>query len=233
MKRHAPRRNARCELKRWVLLTAVGLLFPTHLCTAQKPGEWPHIQAFDKTFRFASQSDIYLNFRILDVRGNTAYVVECANPFAKEVAKDPRINELDWSGDFECRVGTPGARFLPNVQLLSESIHVTSFWETRARFWWNELTPDCINFPDWGGTRVFRLRHMVLTIQITNPKIVQPSPDSHRSFFHILRGLDVEISGKYDYTAKNSVAGLTNIAEPPPIDLDMPDGPRRCGSAPK
>jgi hypothetical protein len=214
-----------------LILSAVLAMGTTLTCTAQLNRSWPHIEAFDRKYVFESQDEIYLRFSILDLNRKIAYLVECANP----LARDARVNSEghDWSGDFECRVAKPGARFLPAVQLLAESTHVTSFWETRARFWWQELTPDCIDFPDWGGTRVFRLRHMRLTIQITNPKIVPPSPDSHESIVHALRGLNVEISGRYDRNANRSVAEMTSIAEPPPLDPDKPDGPLQCGSATK
>jgi len=211
------------------ILSAVLAMGTNVACGAQSNRNWPHIRAFDKRYGFDNQEGMYLQFPILALDGKIAYLVECANP----LARDPRVNGAgyDWSGDFECRVAKPGARFLPAVQLLAESTHVTSVWETRARFWWQELTPDCIEFPDWGGTRVFRLRHMRLTIQIANPRVVPPSPDSHKSSFHVLRGLNVEISGRYDRTANNPVAGKTSIAEPALLDPNNPDGPFQCGPA--
>ena len=217
--------------RRLLILSAFLAMGTNLVCGAQSNRSWPHIRPFDKKYVFENEGDIYLQFPILALDGKIAYRVECANPSAK----DPRVNVegFDWSGDFECRVGKPGSRFLPGVQLLAESIHVTSSWETRARFWWQELTPDCIDFPDWGGTRVFRLRHMRLTIKITNPKIVPPTPDSYKSSFHVLRGLNVEISGRYDENANRPVAGKTSIDEPPSLDPDKPDGPLQCGSAPK
>lgn len=219
-------------MTRRLLILSVFLAIAADLvCGAQSSRSWPRIKAFDKKYTFENQEDMYLQFPILTIDGKIAYFVECANP----LAKDPRVNGngYDWSGDFECRVYKPGARFLPAVQLLAESTHATRDWETRARFFWNELTPDCIDFPDWGGTRIFRFRHIRLTIQITNPKIALPTPDSHKSFFHALHGLDVEISGQYDGAANNAVAGVSKIAEPPPLDPDKPDGPLQCGSPPK
>lgn len=195
-------------------------------CVGQTNSSWPHIRDFDRKYSFGNQEDMFLQFPILTLGGNTAYRVECANPFVK----DPRFRSFDWSGDFECRVAKPEARSLPDVQLLAESTHVTAEWESRGRFWWNELTPDCIDFPDWGGTRVYRFRHMQITIRITNPNIVPPTPDSRKSHFHILRGLEVEVSGRYDEAAKRPVAGLTNIYEPPNFDLNDVDSPRQCGS---
>ena len=209
----------------WAVVISVG----SANCFAQARNGWPQIREFDRKYTFANQEGMFLQFPVFALDGETAYVVECANPFVK----DPRFKNFDWSGDFECRVAKPGARFLPDVQFLAESTQVTSDWESRGRFWWNELTPDCFGFPDWGGTRVYRFRHMRITIQITNPKIVLPSPDSRRSFFHILRGLSVEISGRYDGTADKPVAGLTRIPEPPTVDPDNADSPRQCGSPQK
>jgi hypothetical protein len=206
---------------------SIGAFLP---CCAQASHNWPHIRPFDHKYVFKTQEEMFLQFPILTVDGKTAYLVECASPFAK----NPRANAYDfaWSGDFECRVAKPRAWTLPSSQLLAESTQVTKEWESRAVFYWNELTPDCRDFPDWGATRVFRLRNMRLTIRITNPQIVPPN-GSHESLFEVLRGLDLEVSGRYDPTAKRLVAGLTNIGEPPLLDPNDPDGPRQCGAAPK
>jgi hypothetical protein len=212
-------------MKRLLLvLIAVLAVRADSVCFAQPRSTWPHIRGFDRKYSFEKQEDMFLQFPVSTLDGRTAYIVECGNPFAK----DPRMRKFDWSGDFECRVAKPGIAYLPDAQLLAGSTHVTSDWESRGRFWWNELTPDCISFPGWGGTRVYRFRHMRITIRITNPNV-----DPYRPSTHILQGLDVEISGRYDESANRPVAGLTNISEPRNTDPTDVDSHRQCGSLPK
>jgi hypothetical protein len=215
-----PSFQQRLEVKRiLVMLWAVLIATGAPNCVAQTRRDWPHVREFDRKYSFEKQEDMFLQFPVSALDWKTAYIVECGNPFAK----DPRMRNFEWSGDFECRVARPGIGYLPDAQLLIWSAQGTVEWESRGRFWWNELTPNCINFPDWGGTRVYRFRYMRITIRITNPKI-----DPYLSTLNTLQGLDVEISGRYDERANRSVAGLTRISEPPPIDSK--DGsPRQCG----
>jgi hypothetical protein len=188
-------------------------------CVAQAKSDWPHIREFDREYSFEKQEDMFLQFPVFTLDGKTAYIVECGNPFAK----DPRMRNFEWSGDFECRVARPGIGYLPDAQLLIRSTQEAAEWESRGRFWWTELTPDCIAFPDWGGTRVYRFRHMRITIRITNPKI-----DQNQGSLHILQGLDVEIRGRFDEAANRPVAGLTNVSEPPNLDPSDFYSPRQC-----
>jgi len=187
---------------------------------------WPHIRDFRTSFELTDPKAMFVEFPVLQQNGALAYRVQCASAFAT----DARMIQFVWSGDFECRVFVPGATRMPDVQLLATRSDDRPL-DTRGRFFWNQLTPACIGYPDWGGRRVFRFRNMKLTIQISDPKIVEPQSfiDTTKSGIP-LQALRLEITGEFDKTATRSVAGLASYKRPPPVDPKVPHGPLRCDS---
>ena len=174
---------------------------------------------------------MFLDFPIADLHGSPVYRVQCASPFAS----DERVHEFDWSGDFECRVFRPGSRSMPDIQLLADSSsRRLREWESRGRFYWNELVPDCIDYPNWGGTRTYQFRNMQMTIRISSPRIVPPTSfTDNKEFWMPLRGLRVDISGQYDPNASRAVGGPASDHPPPPLDPNAVYGPLQCGPPPK
>jgi hypothetical protein len=206
-------------------LAAIGSL------TAEQTPAWPHIHDFHRSFDFSDQASMFLDFPIVDVSGATVYRMQCTNPFAMNATD----SGFDWSGDFECRVFLPQARFMPDVQLLALTTSSTqSDWESRGRFFWNQLTPDCIGVPEWGGTRTYRFRHMRITIQISEPQIVPPkSFTDNKEFWTSLRGFHLDIAGHFDSAASPAVAGPAHTGQPPPLYPDVNNGPLQCGQRSK
>ncbi len=80
--------------------------------------------------------------------------------------------QFDYSGDFECRLFVPRARdWRSGWNLLSDvpehkRIEDYRDWDHRGRFLALQLTPSCLKYPDYGATRVFKLRGMRLVLSL-------------------------------------------------------------------
>ncbi len=215
------------DIRRVTWLFLMGCLSTT-FSVGQDVSSWPHIREFQQSFAFKDPQSMFIGFPIVDLTGTIVYQVQCASPFSR----DPRVRQFDWSGDFECRVFVPGANHMPEVQLLANtpSRNQREF-ESRGRFFWNQLTPECVAYPDWGGRRTYRFRRMKLTIVISDPDIVSPKSFTGTPTIDVaLLALRVEIRGEFDRTASHSVGGPASVLEPTPVQPGVTGGPLNCAA---
>src|SRR5207245_11632673 len=78
-------------------------------------------------------------------------------------------HDFAYSGDFECRLSSVGNRDRYST-LLTEDAHQSRDWESRGRFFAQNLRGSCASIPDFGAVRKFKLRGMDLTLKIINPR---------------------------------------------------------------
>jgi hypothetical protein len=204
--------------------TALAFVF---LACARHPADaasWPTIQPFDQSFTFKSPQEMYLRLPIKDVMGKDAYIVECASP----LASDERVRGFPYSHDFECRVALPDAKSLPDTQLLALDANIVKEWQSRGGFWWSELMPACQDYPFWGTTRVFRLRHMRITITLSDIDMVPAVKKTDADPYYRLRGLKVSLHGEVDNKANRVFGGYTRYAEPYLMNENEPRGYLNC-----
>lgn len=174
-------------------------------------GTWPSVKPVDKTAlmvlpdidnpnRFEQQS----GSRTIDVvvvtpRDIPIYKIECGTP--------DRSNGhvFEYSGDFQCRM-IPWGKESSSSDLLSEVPKSTHDWQSRARFFANEVLGLCGSVPDFGRVRTFRLRGMKITLTMSNVE----ADESGR--VPTLREFDFRVAITPDPTA------VSHIAEPPVVD---------------
>jgi hypothetical protein len=127
-----------------------------------------------------------VNVMVKSVRGRPAYKIQCRSSSYGDA-------EFEYSGDFECRMVPVGA-VTKYSTLFTEDPNQSRDWESRARFFSADLRGDCARIPEFGAVRHFKLRGMVVTLQVLHPTFgpnglldsltlkvaVQPSPSSQQ-----------------------------------------------------
>jgi hypothetical protein len=184
------------SLNRALAIRVVCILVGAASPTAAQGAHWPTIQPVDVTRTYdvsgRRAADTPLRLIVRDVSGSPAYRLECHNG---DYDVDSEIN---YSGDFQCALFALRGRSPTSWNLLatSDSVQQDSDWMNRGRMLAWQLHAECGDVPDYGRTRRFRLRHMLLTIQFKNIRwsagrrpldpgldgftvSVQASPDPH------------------------------------------------------
>ncbi len=124
---------------------------------------YPTVRELRRTFdvQAVDRSDVRLTVKSRD--GNPLYELQCHSAGYTGDA------DFDYSGDFECRLSSVGGQNVYST-LLTEDSHQSRDWESRGRFFASDLRGACALIPEFGATRTFRLRGMILTLQITNQR---------------------------------------------------------------
>lgn len=168
---------------------------------------WPAIKPIKKRVHFTDHEGAKL--QIMGVDGNPLYLLEChLKPLDELYDKDPSFN---YSGVLDCRLTPVHPEAVGYSTLLTEETHQTSD-TTRARFSSRELFGKCADYPEWGRVRHFRLRGMVLTLEV---KDIQMTPNGDD-----IEGLDLKVTVTSDPTAIAEIAEPTKYAYPPLIHPD-------------
>lgn len=141
-------------------ITIVGALVLSSICFAQAVTHWPRVRPEDKSFHVSlPAADPGVKMAIKDQSGREIYEIACgtyATPFGA----------FDYSGEFECMLQSiPSSSY---STLFTEYTNQDRDWESRARFFANEIAPPCGEIPDFGLNRTFRLRGMKVTLAMSN-----------------------------------------------------------------
>ncbi|HSM84809.1 MAG TPA: hypothetical protein VLT16_01600 [Candidatus Limnocylindrales bacterium] len=229
--------------KKLVLALLLSQVFPVPVVPAQEPAgaranqtpehageghgssaKWPAIRPFHKSYWFHTPQDMYVHDFIRDASGARIYEIECSTPFTAQV-KD---SVFSWSGQFECRIGIPGARNLPESQLLVENHNADREWMSRGRFFANQLTGRCASYPEYGRARHFYLRRMAVTLLLSDIGLRQTGKDPSKDFKYDLRSFRLDIDVRPDNGAQRSVAGPSRYKEPAPVSASQPGAELKC-----
>jgi len=130
-------------------------------CLGAQP--YPAVRPIERTFSVPDVRNADVSVVIQSHDGISLYRLQC-HPAG--YSDDPGF---DYSGDFECRL-TSAADHDTYSTLLTEDPHQSRDWESRARFFSNDLRGRCALVPEFGAKRTFRLRQMQLTLQVIDPK---------------------------------------------------------------
>lgn len=176
----------------WLLFA---ILLPSS-CAAQK---WPAVAPVERSYHVQlPTADPQVELTIKDPSGKPAYKVECGT-------KDSTIKDFDYSGDFECRLVSLYEPMKYST-LFTENPKQDRDWESRARFFSNELAKPCSEIPDFGDVRSFRLRGMKVVLGMHNIVFAEQGKDK------MLKSFDFQIS------VEDDLGATTAIAQPPVVD---------------
>lgn len=170
--------------------------------------KWPIIKNSSISIDFSEQGPRSYNYLITDSNGVPVYLLE-----SYLSAYDFENPDYEYSGDFECRL-TPLYEKTSGVNLLTYTQNQIRSWENRGRFLLNEMQNKKAENIGWGRRRSFRLRGMIISLEITDYKIEeQPNkpkwaiPGRHRigtlSFKATFRN-DASIKDSIDEESKYS-----------------------------
>jgi hypothetical protein len=184
-----PYRNARDW---WAMkkLALIGLPLWVSCSAAGSQHRFHEIQPLQREIRVPNVSKADVRIKIRGNSGKPLYLLEC---HSAGYNRDP---SFDYSGDFECRL-TDLINRASFSTLLTEDEKQSRDWESRGRFFLRSITGKCAQIPQFGSRRSFRLRGMVITLQIRNPII---GPDI------LLKSLSLAVSVRPDAGAKRQIA---------------------------
>jgi len=156
------------------------------ICAAGE--SYPSVKSFERTFIVPDVRKANVVTEIRSTQGTPLYKLQC---HSAGYTGDP---EFDYSGNFECRLSLVAGRNTYST-LLTEDRNQSRDWESRGRFFADDLRGKCAQLPQFGAVRSFELRGLTLTLRITNPTfthdgelrslhltvIVDPNPDARSS----------------------------------------------------
>jgi hypothetical protein len=127
--------------------------------------------------------------------GSPAYTIECGT-------LDTPTSSFAYSGEFECLLQTVPPNYSFSTYF-TENPHQDRDWESRARFFADEVADPCGEIPDFGRIRTFSLRGMKVTLTMSNITF------SSQGKGQTITAFDFLIRVENDSTA------TTQIAKPP------------------
>jgi hypothetical protein len=172
---------------------------------------WPKIAPLDKIIQLEDRKHEAFKIYIKDSNGKSIYVL------------DGRINCWDqdyvgfsFSGAFECRL-KPLYEAARHPTLLTDHQHMSTDWQSRGRFLWDELVDvHDQKIPEYGRLRHFRLREMVLTLNVKNLTVSHNNRTDSSQDEDRIQNLELEIIAKPDSTATSDIAEKTLYPCPVP-----------------
>jgi len=125
---------------------------------------WSPVQPITRTVQIENASRAQFVMPIQGMNGCALYTLTC---YGSE--SQPDSNNFIYDGDFECRLTEINGQNSRFSNLLTENLHQSRDWQSRARFFGSELQGACGEIPEFGRARNFLLRGMRISMQISNP----------------------------------------------------------------
>jgi hypothetical protein len=172
-----------------VLLSSVVWLSPLALAWAaqsNRTDDYPTVRPSAAVFSVPNVDRADVEYLIRSDKDQPIYKLQCHHAGFR---KDP---DFDYSGDFECRLNSVGNADQFST-MLTEDVRQSRDWQSRGRFLAASLHAPCSQIAHFGAVRDFRLRGMILTLEIVDPQFddattlksltlrveVRPDPSAH------------------------------------------------------
>jgi len=159
------------------------------------------VEAQNRVFEVPDVKHADVSFDIKSSKGTPVYRLQCHS--AEYSGED---HDFVYSGDFECRLSSVGHLDSVASTLLTEDAHQSRDWESRGRFFAQNLRGSCASIPDFGAVRKFKLRGMDLTLEIINPRF---APDG------TLQSLKLSVKVRPDASAVRPIAAVVPLPRGP------------------
>jgi hypothetical protein len=208
------------------VLLALSFVGCAVLSAATIPLDWPRVAPLSESFFFPDASKAGAKLYIRGINGEPIYVLEC-HTYGYE-----GNSKFDYSGDFECSLGSIYPVHDSYSTLLTYDPIQTRDWESRARVFAEELYEACADYPEYGRERNFRLRGMKLSfkfsdVQFTRDRLVGDRPRGSLA----LRSFRFDVQVVADPTAVSQIAEDVPFEEPPRANPDrLDDFSRSCST---
>jgi hypothetical protein len=148
-----------------------------------------------RTFSVPDVSKANVSVDLTSPDGTPIYKLQC---HSAGYDGDPGF---DYSGDFECRLSSI-AETETYSTLLTDDFKQSRDWQSRGRFFAQNLRGACARIPEFGPRRDFTLRGMQLKLEILDPKFKADGT---------LTNLRLAISVRPDLSATTPIAAIVPI----------------------
>ncbi len=170
---------------------------------------YPEVGPLQRTVEVPDVGKANVSVDIRSVDGTPLYRLQC---HSAGYTGDP---DFDYSGDFECRLSSISDHDTYST-LLTEDAHQSRDWESRGRFFSADLRGACAHIAEFGANRTFKLRGMILTLQITDPKFTDIDK---------LRSLKLTVTVRPDPDAQRPIAEAVPLPTGSPTECKLAGGP--------
>jgi len=153
------------------------------------------VTPLQRTFDVPDVAKANVSVEIKSAEGTSLYKLQCHS------AGYPGDPDFDYSGDFECRLSSVGNRDTYST-LLTEDPHQRRDWESRGRFFADNLRGECARIPEFGAARDFRLRGMKVTLRVIDPVFAADGK---------LSSLKLAVTVRRDPNARRSIAEVVPL----------------------
>lgn len=196
-------------------LYAISLIIWTILPNRSLAQSWPEIRETEVSVRFSAQYDQFeIKLPIHGEAGEVLYWVYCGGGKDKYLDSFYDRFDINYVGPLFCSLtdfeGPSEATWL--------SSDGSSIWHSRGQFHYRQLLGACGDYPEFGKVRNFKLRGMLITLEISDVNEVNKT----------IQDFLLTIKVTKDTTA------LTAQAEPPnylnPFITSTAPQPRGCGN---
>lgn len=175
------------------------------IALAVRAQPYPEIKPTVRTFHVAEGKRANVILFIRSKSSVPLYKLQCHHA---GYTGDPNF---DYSGDFECRLSSVGAKDQYSA-LLTEDVHQSRDWESRGRFFAEDLKGECAKIPQFGAKRDFKLRHMDLQLRITTPVFGNSGQ---------LKSLNLTVTVRPDPSANTPIAEAVPLPRSAPPDCQI------------
>lgn len=146
-----------------------GLLLMTNPAVQPTDSGWPVIQAVHAEYQFIMPQNVAADLPsftvyLKDSAGVSRYKFEC------HAGGYPDDSEMTWTGDFQCALFPYRGDTVTPVNLLAVDTHEEQSvdWHNRGRMIGAQLQGECLQYPEYGTLRHFRLRGMDVSLAYTD-----------------------------------------------------------------
>ncbi len=183
----------------WVAL--IGLASAVASAAGEADAKWPAIVPRSAEFVVNSASSDIVDWVIENTHADALYRVRCRGP-----GEDAGFT---FSGDWECRL-VPVHEKARYSSLFLHDPAATRDWQSRARFFAEQMTEPCSAIDGYGRTRSFRLRGMKISLEVVEPVTKKNHIVGTREQRAVLHGF------RFRMRVENDPSAAGEIAEPIP-----------------
>jgi hypothetical protein len=197
----------------FVLLFICSVGFKASDIYANGQNKWPSVTPLKRTFHFIDGKLIESKLTITGKDNSPLYLLECyLNAF------DKKDKTFDYTGAFECRLTPLYDDNYDHKNLLTDQNPQLRDWHSRGVFKIDEIQCKnvediCIEYPGYGKVRHFRLRGMLLSVEIKSFKIDHDSKTTNHLSGDRIKELELEITVTPDPNATSIIAEPVNLNE--------------------
>lgn len=205
-----------CGLRALALTVASLIPGAATLVNGSDPISWPAVKPITREYDFRDASHANVDLTLDGVQGKQLYTFHCRPGLSEGIGGE----EADFDGDFSCHLHSLYTQDRYESLLIDNPLDILEA-HSRGEFWAEQLVGKCGDYPEYGRMRSFKLRGMVVSLELTGIHPIDGNPKKLSSFH-----FRIDVS--------QEAGNLSSIAEPPgflpPWKSKSTVGhPTRCG----